>query len=149
PARNEAATIAASIGALLEQEYRGAWTIILVDDDSTDGTGDLARRVASASGPAGRLQVIESRVLPAGWTGKLWAVRQGIDAALAARASSGKNGGGEEQEPGGAQALLHGERPDYLLLTDADIVHAPESLQRLVGHAERNRLVLVSLMAKL
>jgi glycosyltransferase involved in cell wall biosynthesis len=58
--------------------------------------------------------------------GKLWALKQGIDAAM------------NVQEP-----------PDYLLLTDADIVHSPESLSRLVAHAESNRLVLTSLMVKL
>jgi hopene-associated glycosyltransferase HpnB len=72
------------------------------------------------------LHVVRGRGLPAGWTGKLWALKQGIDAAMGV------------QEP-----------PDYLLLTDADIVHSPESLSRLVAHAESNRLVLTSLMVKL
>jgi hopene-associated glycosyltransferase HpnB len=123
PARNEADCIGASIGSLLAQDYPGAWTVILVDDDSDDGTADIAR----GAGKAGeRLRVVTSRGLPAGWTGKLWAEKQGIDAAAALP-----------------------QPPDYLLLTDADIVHAPDSVSRLVAHAEANRLVLTSLMVKL
>jgi hopene-associated glycosyltransferase HpnB len=123
PARNEAEVIRQSIGSLLAQDYRGAWSIILVDDDSSDGTADIARHAAAAA-PAERLRVIASHGLPPGWTGKLWAMKQGIDAAMVGR-------------------------PDYLLLTDADIVHAPDSVSRLVARAERGRLVLTSLMVKL
>jgi hopene-associated glycosyltransferase HpnB len=123
PARNEAECIGASIGSLLAQDYPGAWTVILVDDDSDDGTADIAR----GAGKAGeRLRVVTSRGLPAGWTGKLWAVKQGIDAAAALP-----------------------QPPDYLLLTDADIVHGGDSVTRLVAHAEANRLALTSLMVKL
>jgi hopene-associated glycosyltransferase HpnB len=123
PARNEADCIGDSIGSLLRQDYAGRWAVLLVDDDSADGTAEIARNAADADG---RLHVVRSRGLPAGWTGKLWALKQGIDAAMTA------------QEP-----------PDYLLLTDADIVHAPESVSRLVAHAESKRLVLTSLMVKL
>src|SRR5262245_20974660 len=124
PARNEAQTIADSIGSLLQQDYSGAWTVILVDDDSSDGTAVIARAAATAG--EDRLRVVTSRGLPAGWTGKLWALRQGIDAAAALP-----------------------QPPDYLLLTDADIVHTPDSVRRMVAHAEPNGLVLTSLMAKL
>jgi hopene-associated glycosyltransferase HpnB len=123
PARNEADCIGDSIGSLLRQDYAGRWTIVLVDDDSADGTADIARAAAQADD---RLRVMRGRGLPAGWTGKLWALKQGIDAAM------------NVQEP-----------PDYLLLTDADIVHSTESLSRLVAHAESSRLVLTSLMVKL
>jgi hopene-associated glycosyltransferase HpnB len=123
PARNEAECIGESIGSLLAQDYPGAWTVILVDDDSDDGTADIARR----GGKGGELlRVVTSRGLPAGWTGKLWAVKQGIDAAMALP-----------------------RPPDYLLLTDADIVHSPDSVARLVAHAESKSLVLTSLMVKL
>jgi hopene-associated glycosyltransferase HpnB len=125
PARNEADQIAASIGSLLEQDYAGGWTIILVDDDSSDGTAEIARKQSHAH-CADRLQIVSSRALPAGWTGKLWALKQGIDAAVASP-----------------------QPPQYLLLTDADIVHAPDSLTRLVEHARSNDFVLTSLMAKL
>jgi hopene-associated glycosyltransferase HpnB len=123
PARNEAEVIRQSLGALLAQDYRGAFSIILVDDDSSDGTADIARDAAAAASHE-RLRVIASRGLPPGWTGKLWAMKQGIDAAMVGR-------------------------PDYLLLTDADIVHATDSVGRLVARAERGRLVLASLMVKL
>ena len=123
PARNEADCIGDSIGSLLRQDYAGRWAVVLVDDDSADGTAEIARNAANAEG---RLHVVRSRGLPPGWTGKLWALKQGIDAAMTAP-----------------------EPPDYLLLTDADIVHAPESVSRLVAHAESKRLVLTSLMVKL
>jgi hopene-associated glycosyltransferase HpnB len=123
PARNEADHITESIGSLLRQDYRGPWAVVLVDDDSEDGTAEAARR--SAKGDA-RLHVVPGLGLPAGWTGKLWALKQGIDAAMALP-----------------------QPPDYLLLTDADIVHADDSVSRLVARAEEKRLVLTSLMVKL
>jgi len=122
PARNEAESIAQSITSLLAQDYP-ALSVVLVDDDSSDGTADLARRAAKMLGRAERLSVVSSRTLPAGWTGKLWAVKQGIAAA--------------EQ---GA--------PKYLLMTDADIVHAPDTASWLVSHAEARGLVLTSLTAR-
>ncbi len=88
PARNEAETIAESIGSLLRQDYPGAWTVILVDDDSSDGTAGIAQGVATANGGEDRLRVVTSRGLPAGWTGKLWAFKQGIDAAAALAAAA-------------------------------------------------------------
>lgn len=126
PARNEAECVAASVGSLLRQDYPGPFTVILVDDDSSDGTAEVARRSAAACGHPGRLRVIESRSLAPGWTGKLWAVKQGIE---------------------GAEALP--SQPEYLLLTDADIAHAPDSLRWLVAHAGRGGYVLTSFMAKL
>jgi hopene-associated glycosyltransferase HpnB len=126
PARNEADGIAATIRSLLGQDYPGDWRIILVDDDSHDGTAVVATRAAAAAGQPERLQVITGQPLPSGWTGKLWAVRQGIAAA--------------EAGP---------DRPDYLLLTDADIVYDPAVVTSLVAHARRRGLVLTSLMAKL
>ena len=123
PARNEADCIGDSVASLLAQDYRGQWTIILVDDDSSDGTADIARRAADGDQ---RLCVVKSRGLPARWTGKLWAIKQGLDAAAALP-----------------------QPPRYVLLTDADIVHSPDSVSRLVAHAEHNALVLTSLMVKL
>jgi hopene-associated glycosyltransferase HpnB len=118
PARDEADVIARSIGSLLAQDYPGAFNVILVDDQSTDETSAIARTLPSQE----RLTIVGGSSRPAGWTGKLWAVRQGI-----------------------AQAGT----PDYLWLTDADIAHAPENLRKLVARAESGKLVLVSLMAKL
>jgi hopene-associated glycosyltransferase HpnB len=125
PARNEAVTVRDSIGSLSRQDYAGPLQIVLVDDNSDDGTGAVARGAAGERA-AHPLTIVDGKPLPAGWTGKLWAVKQGIDAAEAAI-----------------------PRPDYLLLTDADIVHDPDSVSRLVAHAEAKGLVLTSLMAKL
>jgi hopene-associated glycosyltransferase HpnB len=120
PARDEAEVIERTIGSLIAQDYPGRFRIILMDDSSMDGTADLARALPD---PEARLQVLRGAPLAAGWTGKLWAVSQGIAAA--------------------------GIEPAYLLLTDADIAHAPDSLRALVARAEAGSLKLVSLMAKL
>jgi hopene-associated glycosyltransferase HpnB len=120
PARDEADVIAATIGSLIAQDYQGPFRVILVDDTSSDGTAEAARRAAESSD---RLTILTGAPLAPGWTGKLWAVSQGI-----------------------AEA---GEAPRYLLLTDADIAHDPDSVRMLVMRAEAGGLKLVSLMAKL
>jgi hopene-associated glycosyltransferase HpnB len=122
PARDEADVIARSIGSLLAQDYPGPFRVVLVDDNSSDGTA----RIAEGLGNDGALTIITGAPLPAGWTGKLWAMSQGVEAAAAG-------------DPG----------PEYLLLTDADITHAPDNLRRLVARAEAGNLVLTSLMARL
>jgi hopene-associated glycosyltransferase HpnB len=122
PARDEADVIARSIGSLLAQDYPGPFRVVLVDDNSSDGTA----RVAESLPHAEALTVVNGAPLPAGWTGKLWAMNQGVDAA-----TSGD------------------EAPKYLLLTDADIAHSPDNLRRLVARAETGGLVLTSLMARL
>ena len=128
PARNEAECVGQSIPSLLAQDYRGPLRVILVDDDSDDATAAVARGAAVRVGGAERLTVLTGRPLPAGWTGKLWALAQGIDHVA--------------HEPGEAA-------PPYLLLTDADIVHARDTIAWLVAQAESRKLVLTSLMAKL
>ncbi len=125
PARDEAETIGTTIRSLLGQTYKGRFSIILVDDESRDGTAAAARAAAAAAGAADRLTVLPGRPLPTGWTGKLWAVAQGVEQATA------------------------GEAPDFLLLTDADITYAPDALARLVARAQAGGTVLTSLMAKL
>ncbi len=72
PARNEADVIARSVGSLLAQDYPGPLSVTVVDDDSDDGTGQVAKAAAVAGGPP--LTVVRGQSLPAGWTGKLWAV---------------------------------------------------------------------------
>jgi hopene-associated glycosyltransferase HpnB len=126
PARNESDSIGACIGSLLGQDYAGEWSVILVDDDSNDGTAGIARQAAAAVKEESRLLVITARPLPTGWTGKLWAVKQGIEVAEAAMPP-----------------------PDYLLLTDADIVYQPGMLKDLAAQAANSKLVLTSLMVKL
>ncbi|MGE0259185.1 MAG: glycosyltransferase [Alphaproteobacteria bacterium] len=124
PARDEAAVIGRAVASLLTQRYRGPLDVVLVDDHSADGTAKIARAAASAVDAPGRLTIIRAEPLPAGWSGKLWAVRHGIAAASP-------------------------REPDYLLLTDGDIVHAPDNVAELVARAERGGYDLVSLMVKL
>ncbi|WP_042381466.1 glycosyltransferase [Streptacidiphilus melanogenes] len=122
PARDEAEVLPLSLPSLLAQRYAGEARVILVDDGSTDGTGDLARRLGEAPG-ALPLTVTSPGEPPAGWTGKLWALRHGVE--------------------------LAGD-VEYLLLTDADIAHEPDSLEGLVASAESGaRYDLVSQMARL
>ncbi|MBT2528294.1 glycosyltransferase [Streptomyces sp. ISL-99] len=129
PARDEAQVLPLSLPSLLAQDYPGRAEIILVDDGSEDGTGALARELAGLRGGL-PLTVISPGDPEPGWTGKLWALRHGI--ALA------RERGRED-----------GREPEYLLLTDADIAHAPGSLRELVAAARTNHLDLVSQMARL
>ena len=108
PARNEADVIARSIGSLLRQDYAGPFRVVLVDDGSSDGTAAVAKTLDGGR----RLDVVSGSELPAGWTGKLWALEQGI-----------------------RYADAHGYAVDYFLLTDADIGHAPDHLSTLVTRA--------------
>lgn len=124
PARDEADVIGASVGSLLAQRYRGEFSVIVVDDHSSDDTRAIVEHVAATN--EGRLTVLAAPDLPDGWSGKLWALEQGIRNAESQR-----------------------RPPDYLLLTDADIVHAPDSVASLVVRAHRDGLALTSLMAKL
>ncbi len=114
PARDEAGTIAAVIQSLLGQDYAGKFRVILVDDGSTDGTAGLA-------GADARLTIISGAAKPPGWSGKLWAVAQGVAA---------------------------GEAP-VLLLTDADIVHDRRHVSSLVARLVARRLDMVSEMVRL
>ncbi|MCF1592884.1 glycosyltransferase [Streptomyces muensis] len=123
PARDEAAVLPASLPSLLAQDYPGHAEIFLIDDGSSDGTGDLARELACRHGGL-PLTVASPGEPPAGWTGKLWAVRHGI-------------------------GLARARGPEYLLLTDADIAHAPDSLRDLVAAARTGSFDAVSQMARL
>ena len=124
PARNEADVIPFSLRSLLLQDYTGNFTIFLVDDQSSDGTANFAQGVAYAVDKTDKLQIVSSASLPTGWTGKLWAMEQGIQTASELK-------------------------PDYYLLTDADIEHDPSNLHRLVTKAESQNLDLVSIMVRL
>ncbi|MFE1953450.1 glycosyltransferase [Streptomyces sp. NPDC059524] len=123
PARDEAAVLPDSLPSLLAQDYPGRAEIFLIDDGSTDGTGDVARALAERHGGL-PLTVASPGEPPAGWTGKLWAVRHGI-------------------------ALARAREPEYLLLTDADIAHGRQSLRELVASAHAGGYDLVSQMARL
>src|SRR6478609_2996711 len=126
PARDEADVVGGSVVSLLRQDYRGEFVVIVVDDHSTDDTAAVARSAAVAAGASGRMIVLAAPGLPDGWTGKLWALHQGV-----------------------AHALSLPKPPDYLLLTDADIHHAVDTLTELVLRATRGHTVLTSLMARL
>jgi hopene-associated glycosyltransferase HpnB len=124
PARNEADMIPHSLASLLRQDYPGPFSVVLVDDSSDDGTLEAARALA-ASAPC-RLATVQGEPLAPGWTGKLWAVSQGVDRVDASATP-----------------------PEYVLLTDADIGYGPGALRSLVRRAEADGLVLTSLMVKL
>jgi hopene-associated glycosyltransferase HpnB len=123
PARNEADVIQRSIGSLIAQDYPGPFHVVLVDDQSEDGTGALARGLNSD-----RLTVLTGIPRPSGWTGKLWAMQQGRDRAAVSN-------------------------PEFVWFTDADITHTSDNLRQLVARAQESNKdgnkVLVSLMARL
>ena len=124
PARNEAPVIGAAVTSLAQQSFNGAIHIMVIDDDSSDGTGQAAQDAARGAGALGRFALVRGAPLPRGWTGKLWALSQGVAAA----------------------APLE---PDYLLFSDADICHEPTSVGSLVASAEANDCALLSRMVRL
>jgi hopene-associated glycosyltransferase HpnB len=135
PARNEAETISATVAALLNQNYPGEFSITVVDDHSTDHTAEIATRTATGGTanpgcvPVPSFTIHCASTLPAGWTGKLWALNEAVTKTL------------ENKNP---ESL-----PDYFWFTDADITHRPDTLQRLIARAEKNNLDLTSLMVLL
>lgn len=126
PARNEADLLPVTLRSLLNQDYPGHLSVVLVDDSSTDGTANVACDVALELNKTEQLRVLSGQPLPSGWTGKLWALHQGIQY---------------------AQTLT--PPPDYVLLTDADIEHDALNLRSLVAKAQQEDLDLVSLMVRL
>lgn len=124
PARNEASSIAAVVQALALQDYAGEFSIVVVDDHSDDGTAELAHSAAYQAGAKARVRIVSAPVLAHGWTGKLWALNTGV------------------------AESLH-SKPDFFWFTDADVVHPPEALRRLVFRAEAGALDLTSLMVLL
>ena len=126
PARNEAETIAQVTTSLLLQNYPGQFSITLVDDHSTDATPEIARQAAAQRGAAQRVTILSASDLPPGWTGKLWALNEGVSSSAVAP-----------------------QPPDFYWFTDADIAHAPDILKNLVARAEQSNLDLTSLMVLL
>jgi glycosyltransferase involved in cell wall biosynthesis len=124
PARNEAETISQTVAALLQQDYPGEFSILLVDDHSEDSTSRIALRAAQEKATESRLTIRSASEIPPGWTGKLWALHEGV-------------------------STLDEPVPAFFWFTDADIVHAPDTLRRLVARAEQHKLDLTSLMVLL
>ena len=124
PARNEADVIARSVGSLLQQDYPGPLHVFVIDDNSTDGTAAAASAAAESGDHGATLSAIAGKPLPPGWSGKLWAVQQGVE-----------------------QSILL--KPKFLLLTDADIWHSPENLASLSAVADSADYDLASFMVKL
>ncbi|MBL1117950.1 glycosyltransferase [Streptomyces sp. 110] len=150
PARDESAVLPASLPSLLAQDYPGPAEIFLIDDGSSDGTGKLARELAEEHG--GLPLTVDSPGEPGpGWTGKLWAVRHGMALATTRLAADRRDlDGADRKDADGRDADRKDDGGvDYLLLTDADIAHEPDSLRELVRAAEANGLDLVSQMARL
>jgi hopene-associated glycosyltransferase HpnB len=126
PARNEADVLGRTLASLLAQDYGGRFTLTLIDDRSDDGTAEVASATIGAFDAAGRAGVTQARPRPEGWTGKVWALAEGVAAARA----------------GGTQ-------PAYWWFTDADVEHDPDTLARLVATALADDRALVSQMVAL
>ncbi|HEY6250198.1 MAG TPA: glycosyltransferase, partial [Candidatus Angelobacter sp.] len=124
PARNEAEFIGQSITSLLNQGGSNTIHIFLVDDDSSDGTAEIALQAAAQAGKSTSLTVLRGLPIEPGWTGKLWAMQQGIERAREFA-------------------------PDFFLLTDADILHTPDNVATLEAVAESRPCDLVSFMVRL
>jgi len=124
PARNEAETIARSVASLVRQDYPSEFSVIVADDNSADSTAPFARKAAEEAGAPVPVVVHSAAALPEGWTGKVWAMNEGVRAAA-------------------------GKEPDFFWFTDADIEHAPDTLRRLISRAETDSLDLASLMVLL
>ena len=121
PARNEADVIGDTVARLEAQAYPGDFRVIVIDDRSEDGTGDVARAAAGT-----RTEVITAEERPDEWMGKVWAMEQGL-----------------------RHMRDRSDEAGFVLFTDADIHHPPDSLRRLVAHALDDDRDLVSLMVKL
>lgn len=126
PARNEADGIADTLSSLFNQDYPGSLRIVLVDDHSNDDTASLALECAARAGKSDMLTLVAGGDLPGGWTGKVWAMEQGIRFGIPADDTAA-----------------------FVLFSDADIAHAPDSLRTLVSLAEAGPCDLISLMVRL
>ena len=122
PARNEAEILPRTLPSVLTQDYSESFRVALVDDRSEDGTAQVARATAESAAAGDRLQVVSGQPLPDGWSGKVWAMSQGV--AVAGDA-------------------------EFIWFTDADIAHEPWVLRALAERAEEAGLDLVSTMATL
>jgi len=116
PARNEERNIYRCVTSLLEQTYPN-YSVLVVDDGSTDRTAQILREIAETHPQRARLQVLRAPELPASWAGKPHALHTGVQQS-------------------------HGE---LLLFTDADTWHAPDALLTTVTYFRKKQLDLLSL----
>jgi hopene-associated glycosyltransferase HpnB len=135
PARNEAETIGRVVTSLIEQDYPGQLSVIVVDDHSEDATAAIAKQAAEPDGADNRVRLVSAPPLASDWTGKLSALNAGV--------SSG------DATDSGWLGRTAEEAPSFYWFTDADVIHAPDTLRRLVVRAERDKLNLASLMVLL
>jgi hopene-associated glycosyltransferase HpnB len=167
PARNEAETIGQTLAALLQQDYAGELSVIVVDDHSEDATSQIAQRIAQQKNAESRVEIHPASTLPAGWTGKLWALNEAVTRAAAGAAKRALSDELREGTPSAVPengskswalapegrvlsgSLVDEALPAFYWFTDADILHAPNTLGRLVSRAEQNKLNLASLMVLL
>ena len=126
PARNEAEHISACLTGLGNQDYPGAFQVLVINDSSTDETARIARHCADRSDLRHTIDVVDAPDLQTGWAGKLWAL-----------------------DHGAKHLAAHGRRPEFFWLSDADVVHDPATLRRLVAKADASDLAMVSLMVRL
>jgi len=126
PARNEADVIGRTLATVIAQRYPGRFAATVVDDRSDDATADVAGATIAAARAQDRVQVHRAGERPDGWTGKVWALAEGVAAARAG-----------------------GHRPAYWWLSDADVEHDPDTLARLVATAQTRQRALVSQMVAL
>ena len=166
PARNEAETIAQTLTSLLQQDYPGEFSVVLVDDHSEDATSQQAQQAALQCDAISRLTIHGASALPPGWSGKMWALHEGLSK-IANASDTGITSGTEPRailssrparpvpRSGGRGICFSVSNsnpsavPTYFWFTDADILHAPDTLRRLVSRAEQNQLDLTSLMVLL
>ncbi|MEL6321572.1 MAG: glycosyltransferase [Cyanobacteria bacterium J06626_14] len=126
PARNEADVLPTTLRSLFTQDYDGQLDVLVVDDHSTDGTGDIATQTVQELGQLEHFQLYSAEPLPPGWTGKLWALEQGTQ-----------------------QVMRRSPVPTYIFLSDADIEHDRQNVTRLVTKSQVQALDLASVMVRL
>jgi hopene-associated glycosyltransferase HpnB len=126
PARNEADVIASSLSSLFSQSFSGLLEVVLVDDDSTDGTAKIATRCAEAENATERFTILSTKGVASGWTGKIAAMNHGF-----------------------AHVRSLPRQPDFVLFCDADIALGANVVERLATGSPLRETTLASLMVRL
>ncbi|HPI63327.1 MAG TPA: glycosyltransferase [Alphaproteobacteria bacterium] len=130
PARNEAEVIKKTLLSVLRQDSSALKKIIVINDNSDDQTVTMINQLIKEYDPLNKILLLQGKPLIAGWTGKLWAVHQGIQKI--------------------SDLLLASEQQDvYVWLTDADVIHHPQTLSHLLSIVQNKKVDIVSVMVKL